>query len=151
MVQNMNTHAPNPFTGLKGTLDGLMSGGLLGLLLSLLFRRRIGPMLAALENLFAQFQAGALAPPALALTLPAAAPAPPAGKQTAAPRRRPPVRRKPIPRAGAAAAAAPAPVVAWYGADAPRRPASIPRPQNPSRRSARCRKNRSSKPRLATP
>jgi predicted lipid-binding transport protein (Tim44 family) len=61
----MNTSpASNPFTGLKGALAGLMSGGWLGLLLGLLFRRRIAPMLAALESLFAQWKAGTLPMPA---------------------------------------------------------------------------------------
>jgi hypothetical protein len=59
----MNPSPPNPFTGLKGALAGLMSGGWLGLLLGLLFRRRIAPMLAALESLFAQWQAGTLPRP----------------------------------------------------------------------------------------
>eukprot|EP01035_Chromulina_nebulosa_P050457 gene50457-68604_t len=48
----MNKVSPNPFTGLKGALAGLMSGGVLGLLLTLLFQRRIAPLLAALESLF---------------------------------------------------------------------------------------------------
>jgi hypothetical protein len=71
-VLAMNTSpVSNPFTGLKGALAGLMSGGLLGLLLSLLFRRRVAPMLAALESLFAQWQAGTL--PLAAAPLPATA------------------------------------------------------------------------------
>jgi predicted lipid-binding transport protein (Tim44 family) len=70
----MNTSpASNPFTGLKGALAGLMSGGWLGLLLGLLFRRRIAPMLAALESLFAQWQAGTLPLPATRCPAPAAA------------------------------------------------------------------------------
>jgi hypothetical protein len=69
----MNTYPANPFTGLKGALAGLMSGGLLGFLLSLLFRRKIAPMLEALEKLFAQFKAGTLASPAIALASPAIA------------------------------------------------------------------------------
>jgi hypothetical protein len=91
----MNTSQSNPFTGLKGALAGLMSGGWMGLLLGLLFRRRIAPMLAALETLFAQWKAGTLAPLAVALPIPAvpasaaASPAAPrARRRVAAPRRR---------------------------------------------------------------
>ncbi len=97
----MNTHAPNPFTGLKGALAGLMSGGWLGLLLGLLFRRRIAPMLAALETLFAQWKAGTLPIQAAGrVTAPVVA----AGRQAAAPRARH--------RAGRRAPAAPAQPVA---------------------------------------
>jgi predicted lipid-binding transport protein (Tim44 family) len=68
----MNTSpASNPFTGLKGALAGLMSGGWVGLLLGLLFQRRIATMLAALEGLFAQWKAGTLAPLAVAQPVPA--------------------------------------------------------------------------------
>eukprot|EP01035_Chromulina_nebulosa_P004722 gene4722-6440_t len=45
-----------------GALAGLMSGGWLGLLLTLLFRRQIAPLLTALEGLFARWQAGTLPP-----------------------------------------------------------------------------------------
>ena len=60
----MNTPASNPFSGLKAALAGLLSGGWMGLVLHLLFHRRIASALAALENLFAQWQAGTLPPPA---------------------------------------------------------------------------------------
>jgi hypothetical protein len=75
----MNTHPVNPFSGLKAALAGLMSGGWLGLLLTLLVYRRVAAALAALEGLFAQWQAGTLplpAAPARAAGTPAAAPAP---------------------------------------------------------------------------
>jgi hypothetical protein len=94
MRHTMNTTpVSNPFTGLKGALAGLMSGGWMGLLLSLLFRRRIAPMLAALESLFAQWQAGTLVPLAVSVPLPAVparavARTPVASRQALAPRAR---------------------------------------------------------------
>jgi hypothetical protein len=98
IVRSMNTHVPNPFTGLKGALAGLMSGGWMGLLLGLLFRRRIAPMLAALESLFAQWKAGTLPVPVAPVRTGAQAPA--GRAQAVAPlapraRRHVPVARRP--------------------------------------------------------
>ncbi len=59
----MNEPAANPFSGLKATLARLLYGGWLGLLLSLIYRRRITAALTALESLFAQWQAGTLPVP----------------------------------------------------------------------------------------
>jgi hypothetical protein len=69
----MNT-APssNPFSGLKATLARILSGGWMGVVLHLLFRRRIEAALTALEDLFAQWKAGTLAPLAVAVPMPAA-------------------------------------------------------------------------------
>ncbi len=76
MVQTMNTPLANPFSGLKAALATLLSGGWRGLVMHLLFYRRIQAALGALESLFAQWQAG---------TLPAIAPRPPAPARTPAP------------------------------------------------------------------
>jgi hypothetical protein len=65
------TPSPNPFSGLKATLARILSGGWMGLVLHLLFRRRIEAALTALEGLFAQWKAGTLAPLAVALPVPA--------------------------------------------------------------------------------
>ena len=79
----MNAHPANPFSGLKGALAGLMSGGLMGLLLHLLFRRHFAPALAALEDLYARWRAGTLPPPAMP------APAAPHARPSGGPRRAP--------------------------------------------------------------
>jgi hypothetical protein len=137
----MNTSSSNPFTGLKGALAGLMSGGWLGLLLGLLFRRRIAPMLAALETLFEQFRAGTLAPLAVALPIPAA-PARPTARtpaprtQAAAPR----ARRTPGSRRGQIIPPAAAPVrpAAGHQPAASRLPVASPHALRASRRSGRC-------------
>jgi predicted lipid-binding transport protein (Tim44 family) len=137
----MNTSpASNPFTGLKGALAGLMSGGWLGLLLGLLFRRRIAPMLAALEGLFAQWKAGTLPMPV--------APAPvrrkeqPVRAQTAAPRARrgsrPAARRRPIARV----AASPVRPAAWHRPGIALPASARPCALLPLRRRARCTKKR---------
>ncbi len=78
----------NPITGLKGALAGLMSGGWMGLVLHLFFLRRITAALTALESLFAQWQAGTLAPLPAATEPPTIAPAAiPVSSAAAAPRR----------------------------------------------------------------
>jgi hypothetical protein len=156
----MNTSpASNPFTGLKGALAGLMSGGWMGLLLGLLFRRRIAPMLAALETLFAQWQAGTLAPLAVALPIPAApvrtiARTAAAERQAAAPVA-PRVRRRRVPgsRRGPAiqAAAVRVCLVAWHRPAALRLPVPGLRAPRPQRRRARCTKNDVGKAHLRTP
>ena len=97
----MNKPSPNPFSGLKASLALILSGGWMGLVLHLLFRRRITAALTALESLFAQWQAGLLpsarSPLAVAPAL-AAGPSPaptPANRQAqAAPRRRAPTPRR---------------------------------------------------------
>jgi hypothetical protein len=146
----MNT-APssNPFSGLKAMLARILSGGWMGLVLHLLYRRRIEAALTALEDLFAQWKAGTLAPPAVALAVPAApAPAPirttartpAAGRRGAAPAAA--RARCPVVAARRPQAAAPrVPATAW------RRPAVL-HPiaaalyaPHPSRRRARCTKN----------
>jgi hypothetical protein len=150
--------ASNPFTGLKGALAGLMSGGLLGLLLSLLFRRKIAPMLEALERLFAQFKAGTLPLPAVAAPVPAPAPAgttarapqadaaaaPRARRHNRAPRRpRLPVeRRRPV---------TPARVAVGCHSGASRPPATVLRAVSPPPHQARCRKNAATKIRPSMP
>jgi hypothetical protein len=129
----MNTASPNPFSGLKGALAGLVSGGWMGLVLRLLFWRRIAPMLTALEGLFAQWKAGTLPVPAAPVrsTRPAAArpqmAAPRARRSPRAPAsRRPPVARAAAPRAQHAA---------WQGPDMPRlpKPAELALPPLPDR------------------
>ncbi len=128
MVQTMNTPAANPFTGLKAALTGLLSGGWRGLVMHLLFYRRISAALAALEALFAQFQAG---------TLPAApAPAPQAPAQTP-PRKTPtPVQR---------------PARARFGRATPRRPTTaLRRRPGPPRRPIRAQAT-TPRARLASP
>jgi hypothetical protein len=90
----MNMPSSNPFTGLKGALAGLMSGGWMGLLLSLVFRRRIHAALTALEGLFAQWKAGTLKlpdmPAPVRSRVQAAAPAPVGASVVARLRRRSP-------------------------------------------------------------
>jgi hypothetical protein len=150
----MNTSpASNPFTGLKGALAGLMSGGWLGLLLGLLFQRRIARMLAALEGLFAQWKAGTLPLPTAPVRPAARAPA--ARKQAAAPmesraRRAPASRCRP-----AVQAAAPrAPVWCRPGTPFARaRPRFAPTlgAPRPLRRRARCTENADGRVRLRTP
>jgi hypothetical protein len=137
----MNISPSNPFTGLKGALAGLMSGGWLGLLLGLLFRRRIAPMLAALESLFAQWKAGTLPVPA------APGPVRAAGRASAADRRAGPP-AAPRVRAPAAhgrpvepAVVARIRVVAWGRPAAMRLPVTALRALLPLRRRARCTKN----------
>jgi hypothetical protein len=148
----MNTSsASNPFTGLKGALAGLMSGGWVGLLLGLLFRRRVAPMLAALEGLFAQWKAGTLPLPA--------APARPAARSPATARRQPAAvagpraRRTPAERCRQVIPAAVAPVrpagrhvPAASRALTPAARAPYPPPRDP-----RCRKNAAAAPSLGTP
>jgi hypothetical protein len=148
IFETMNTSlASNPFTGLKGALAGLMSGGLLGLLLGLLFRRRIAPMLTALEGLFAQWKAGTLAPLAVALPVPAAPVRPKARTPVARPRAAAPVmsrarcpveasRRRHVHRP----AAAPVRAVAWPPLVAPRLLVAPSRAPHPPPHRARCRK-----------
>jgi hypothetical protein len=140
--------ASNPFTGLKGALAGLMSGGWMGLLLGLLFRRRIAPMLAALESLFAQWKAGTLpipAGPALVrrTVRPRAAgsPAVRGGRRRA----RFASRRRPVPRAVGPRRGA------WHGADVPLAAALIPRAPRPLLRRGRCTENCDGKARIRTP
>jgi hypothetical protein len=152
----MNTHPTNPFTGLKGALAGLMSGGWLGLLLGLLFRRRIAPMLVALEKLFEQFRAGTLPVPATPARIRAASQAP-AARAPAASRagarpnhsRRPaaPDMRQPV----AHPAVLPVQEAAWKGVSrlacpkpALRAPLAVPR-------HARCTENRQGKAYTCTP
>ncbi len=147
MVQTMNNATPNPFTGLKGALAGLMSGGVMGWLLALLFHRRIAPMLAALETLFAQFKAGTLPlPPAPAQATPRT-PRPQSAAARACPRPRAstPRRRATAPRQPVAPAAI-RPV-----ADAPRLPWPSPRARPMHRHRARCTKNDDPNARLRTP
>jgi hypothetical protein len=99
----MNTHPENPFTGLKGALAGLMSGGVTGWLLALFFRRHFAPAFAALERIYDIWKAGTLAGPAapveaqrpLRVRTPApvsapAAPSRPAGRRRASARARRP-------------------------------------------------------------
>ncbi len=103
----MNAPAANPFTGLKAALAGLLSGGLFGLLMHVLFARRLAAALAALEALFARWQAGDLPPLALR---PIATPRRPAAATAAsarpacARRRRPAPARKPAATSAAVAA-----------------------------------------------
>jgi hypothetical protein len=143
----MNTHAPNPFTGLKGALAGLMSGGWRGLLLGLLFRHRIAPMLAALEKLFAQFQAGTLKLPAAPAAGPqAAAPAAPRPRAPTSYRRASAARTRPVARAAAvrpAHGAAPGVRPAPRGAGLHRHlyPAARLPPAPLSQSRVRCRRN----------
>jgi hypothetical protein len=154
----MNTSSSNPFTGLKGALAGLMSGGWMGLLLGLLFRRRIAPMLTALEKLFAQFQAGTLplpvAPARPAAHTPAArtlaARTPAARARVAAPRARHPVpasRRRQV----ILPAAAPVRAAAWLPWAVPRLRAAPARAPHPPPRYARSSKNAAAKPHSRTP
>jgi predicted lipid-binding transport protein (Tim44 family) len=149
----MNTpSASNPFTGLKGALAGLMSGGWMGLLLGLLFRRRIAPMLAALESLFAQWKAGTLPMPPAAPLRPTAR-TPTAARQAAtpsAPRARcrvPTARRMQVAQRAAAGIrpTVPPPSVA------PQRPMPSLRAPHPSRRHARCTKNANGEAQSRTP
>jgi predicted lipid-binding transport protein (Tim44 family) len=149
----MNTSpASNPFTGLKGALAGLMSGGWLGLLLGLLFRRRIAPMLAALESLFAQWKAGTLPMPPAAPLRPTAR-TPTATRQAAAPSaprarcRVPTARRRQIIQP-AVALVRPA---AAHPPAAPRAPAPPRRAPHPPPNRARCRKNAAAKRRPGMP
>jgi hypothetical protein len=143
----MNTSpASNPFTGLKGALAGLMSGGWMGLLLGLLFRRRIAPMLAALEALFAQFKAGTLPIPAAPGQAPAAArPAAPRAHhcprhRTAAARRRPVARPAALGARPAALCARPAVTLPVAHGAYPRPAGLSPLAAAASSRFARCRK-----------
>jgi hypothetical protein len=142
MVHAMNKTSSNPFTGLKGALAGLMSGGWMGLLLGLLFRRRIAPMLAALEGLFAQWQAGTL--PIAVAVVPvrtmrqAVAPRVPCG-----PRRAPVSRCRVRAARGTAVVQAAAPrlrVAVWSGVRAELRLALARCAPRPACRRGRCRK-----------
>ncbi len=147
----MNTSpASNPFTGLKGALAGLMSGGWMGLLLSVLFARRIAPMLAALERLFEQFRAGTLPLPAAPLR--PAARTPLIGRRAAAPAA--PRARRPGPaarrRPAAQAAAAPVRAAAWHPSAAPRLPEASPRAPHPPPSHGRCTKNAEGGARIRT-
>jgi hypothetical protein len=131
----------------------------MGLVLHLLYRRRIEAALTALEDLFAQWKAGTLAPLAVALPVPAvpamrvrmAAPAPAAGGQArapAAPRVRvPAARRKPAPPAVAARVRA----AAWPFPSALRAPAPAWRALRLLRRDARCTKNCDARARFCMP
>jgi hypothetical protein len=148
----MNTSPPNPFSGLKGALAGLVSGGWVGLVLRLLFWRRIAPMLTALETLFAQWQAGTLPVPAAVVRAsaqaPAAAPravAPCARRRTG--RRVPAARRAPVVQA----AVLRAPVVAWDRSAALRGIGPALYALHPPRRRARSRKNADGGTRTRTP
>ena len=146
----MNKPALNPFTGLKGALAGLMSGGWLGLLLHLLFQRRIAPMLAALESLFAQFTAGTLPLPAVPVRTIAS---PPATRLPAtAPRIRRPgpaarVRRQPVPPAAKSSI----PQATWDATAPPHTHGHAPYSAVVSRPRARCRKNPDGAPNIRTP
>jgi hypothetical protein len=153
----MNTSpVSNPFTGLKGALAGLMSGGWMGLLLGLLFRRRIAPMLAALESLFAQWQAGTLPIPTAPVRPAAQAPSgrtPATRKQAAAPAesrarcRVPASRRRHVIQA-AATSVQPA---AWPPSAAPRALLPFLRRPHPPPYRARSRKNAAGKRNSRTP
>ncbi len=147
----MNTStSSNPFTGLKGALAGLMSGGWLGLLLGLLFRRRIAPMLAALESLFAQWQAGTLPIPTVPVRPTArtpvarpqpAAPAAPRARRVAASRRRQVIQT----------AAAPVRPAAGHPPAASHELTPRQRAPHPPPHRARCRKNAAAEPHSSTP
>ncbi len=83
----MHQPAANPFSGLKATLAGILSGGWMGWVLGLLLARRLTDALTALEGLFAQWKAGTLPPLPLPLPAsPARTPAPTATRQAAASR-----------------------------------------------------------------
>ena len=133
----MNAAASTPFSGLKAALTGLMSGGWIGLLLHLLYGRRIAAALGALEALFARWQAGALPPLQAAVPAPVSLAPPQATprKTTArspAPRQAAPRRaRRPARPAARAARSAIPPVRATH---APRPKPNHPRP---ARRPAR--------------
>ncbi len=150
MIRSMNTSPSNPFTGLKGALAGLMSGGWMGLLLGLLFRHRIAPMLAALEGLFAQWKAGTLALPAAPVRPTTRTPV--ARKQAAAPAaprahcRGSVSRRRHVTQPVAARVQPPS----WPALAAPRLPMPSLRASPPSRRHGRCTKNAASKARTRT-
>jgi hypothetical protein len=144
----MKTASPNPFSGLKAMLARILSGGWMGLVLHFLVRRRINEALTALEELFAQWKAGTLAPLAVALPVPAAAPAGAVGPRVAAPpqarRRAPrgvPAAQRPAPPLrhlpGALAAAPRVRVAAFQAADVPLSSAPA---LSPLRRRARCRR-----------
>jgi hypothetical protein len=145
----MNTSSPNPFTGLKGALAGLMSGGWLGLLFGLLFRRRIAPMLAVLEKLFEQFRAGTLPLPA-APVRPTARTS--AGRTQAAASAAPRARCRPASRRSQVILAAAAPVRPAVGHPlaASRVPAPAARAPHPPPCPARCSKNAASRSRPGT-
>jgi hypothetical protein len=139
----------NPFSGLKATLARILSGGWVGLVLHLLYRRRIEAALTALEDLFAQWKAGTLAPPAVALAPPAVAPVrtaartPAAGGQAAA-KAAPRAGRRPctVPVARVVRAAALwARPAAWHRPGTPSAVAPVGRVPSPPRRRGRCRKN----------
>jgi hypothetical protein len=146
----MNTSpASNPFTGLKGALAGLMSGGWLGLLLGLLFQRRIARMLGALEGLFAQWKAGTLPLPAAPAPVRPSARTPAARKRAAAPRAR---------RVGASrcrqvmqTAARRSQAAAWHRPVRLRLRGSPSHALRPPPRPARCSKNAAGKVRSRTP
>ncbi len=141
----MNTHPANPFTGLKGTLAGLLSGGVMGLLFALLFRRHLA--LAALERIYDMWRAGTLAAPtaperAPATRTPRPACAPRASTAPRAPRTRtarPAARQDRVPPA-AAPRPAPAPLITAparafrIAASRPHRARSLQKPQGTAAR-----------------
>jgi hypothetical protein len=152
------TLSPNPFSGLKAMLARILSGGWMGLVLHLLYRRRIEAALTALEDLFAQWKAGTLAPPAaarpVALAMRAAEQVPAGGRQAAvaaAPRARrpgvPAARRGPVARVAAPRVR----VMAWCQPDAERRLAPARCVVRPARRRARCRRMPAARHTLARP
>ncbi len=143
----MNDPAANPFSGLKAILARIMSGGLMGLLLNLVFYRRLSAGLAALEDLFAQWKAGTLPLPVLPARAPAqvAAPRPQSAvhrparpRRLSVPRRATIRRRRPMTRTRAVS-----PVVFRRPTAAP-----LPRPSAPAPipRRARCTKGCNPKP-----
>jgi hypothetical protein len=150
----MNTTAsPNPFSGLKASLARILSGGWMGLVLHVLFARRINAALTALEDLFAQWKAGTLASPAIALASPAVAlavgiparvrttaPARAAGRQAAVPAAPHALRSRPAARRRLVAQAAAPRVARFHAAGVPDRLAPALDGPRPSRRRARCTK-----------
>ncbi len=133
----MSAPACNPFSGLKAALTGLLSGGWMGLMLHLFFRRHMTAALTALETLFAQWQAGTLPQaPAAAPVAPRPVAARKPGAASAAGYPRSPGRRPARP-ARAIAAKAPA---AELPAIAPRDRDLPACPRRPPPRRARCRK-----------
>jgi hypothetical protein len=151
MCHGMNIPAsPNPFSGLKATLARILSGGWMGLVLGLLFQRRIHAALSALESLFAQWQAGTLPLPAVAIPargrtdpLPRATARQVAGSRA----RRPAGRRRPVIQA-ATLRVRPA---AWHRPGAVHPLAPSPCALRVPRRRARCSENADGKACFGTP